>query len=419
MADSQDIYGDFSPAGYDAWKQQAVKEVKGVEAFAKLFKTTPEGVTTQPFYTLDDIEGKEFGGITKPAAGWKIVERIKVTNSGEARTKATIAFEKGADEVILEVGAEEGLVSLHYLPANCKIWWRGNTQPDGNILADRLLISAGNNEAINTGSEVLVDASVYHNSGAETCFELACTLAHVNEYYNDRFVKLSKFDKPIMVNLAIGSNYFFEIAKLRALRQLLSIVGEQYGITQQPLIYCETALNNKTIYDYNNNILRATNEAMAAIIGGCDGLYVHPYDVLFKQPNDFSARIARNIQLILRYESHLDKITDAAKGSFYIDNLTEEIARKSWDLFKDIEAKGGWMACIQSGYLQDTIKQQAEAALAAVEAGKQTVLGVNKYPNKNEKMSGEMEQVEIYSNTLFPLRRLVEEKEKERLNNEV
>lgn len=222
-----------------------------------------------------------------------------------------------------------------------------------------------------------------------------------------------------MVNIAIGSNYFFEIAKLRALRQLLSIVGEQYGITQQPLIYCETALNNKTIYDYNNNILRATNEAMAAIIGGCDGLYVHPYDVLFKQPNDFSARIARNIQLILRYESHLDKITDAAKGSFYIDNLTEEIARKSWGLFKDIEARGGWMACIQSGYLQDTIKQQAEATLAAVESGQQTVLGVNKYPNKNEKMSGEMEQVEIYSNTLFPLRRLVEEKEKERLNNEV
>lgn len=314
---------------------------------------------------------------------------------------------------------ESLLASLKPLPAHCKVWFkRGSAE---GVFADTMVNASEDGKP--ASSIPIVDAAVYHNAGAETCFEVATALAQVNELYNAYILKV---EESFIINIDVGSNYFFEIAKLRALRQLLTLLGEQYGITQQPLIYCETALNNKTIYDYNNNILRATNEAMAAVIGGCDALYVHPYDVLFKQPNDFSARIARNIQLILRYESHLDKITDASNGSFYIDNLTDEIARKSWELFKDIEAKGGWLACISTGYLQDTIKQQAEATLAAVESGKQTVLGVNKYPNKNEKMAGEIQLVGAYdnkpvegNNNPFPLRRLVEEKERERLKTEL
>lgn len=361
MAQSQSIYDGFAPAGYEEWKKNALKEVKGQEAFEQLFTQSPDGIPTQPYYTIDDIAGKTFAAVEKNTAGWEILEQKTLTDPLMA---------------LAEKGEWNKIDSIVSSP----------TQSYG------------------------VDAAVYHNAGAETCFQIACTLAHANEYY-------TLGAKHITVNVAVGSNYFFEIAKLRAVRQLMALLTSQYeGVGFK--IHCETALNNTTIYDYNNNILRATNGAMAAVVGGCEALYIHPYDVLFKKPNDFSSRIARNIQLILKYESYLDKVGDVAKGSFYIDTLTDEIAQKSWEYFNDLEIKGGWMASVQTGYLQDTIAAQAQTAQQKVDSGTQVILGVTKYPNPAEKMKAELEGVNVYHNQLFPLRRWAEKAEQERLEKE-
>ncbi|MGV3599194.1 MAG: methylmalonyl-CoA mutase family protein [Bacteroidota bacterium] len=420
MAQSQqnNVYSDFGALSYETWKAQVIKEVKGEEAFAELFKTSAEGITSQPYYTLEDLANKEFAPLTKPLQGWKITEYITVQNPTDALANAERALLKGTDKVVFIVTNEAHIAQLSPLPANTAIWAKGFIPAQNNVFTDALMELAEKGELekvsqlISPASQhYIVDASVYHNAGAETASQLAFALAHANEYLNLGV-------KQLTLNFAVGSNYFFEVAKLRAARKLYALLARQYGINEQAVITCETALNNKTIYDYNNNILRATTETMAAVIGGCDVMYVHPYDVLFKQPNDFSARIARNVQLVLKHESYMDKVQDAAAGSYYIETLTEEIAAKSWQLFQEIEAKGGWITCLQNGELQKTAKQQADAAQKLADDGQTAILGVNKYPNKNETMKAEIEPVKLIDNKFFPLRRFAANAEQQRINEE-
>lgn len=419
MAQSQSIYNAFKPADYDTWKQRVIKEVKSEEAFEKLFKTTQEGIKLQPYYNLASIEDKVLEP-TNASKNWVIQERIKVSSTKQALETAHHALKKGADEVIFEVNDDSAKQVLSEVkPFIFRLSPNAKTV-SGSVQADILSHLANGDEANETvlknlvqnhKGSIEVNGAQYLNAGANTCTELAFTLAHANEYLNTGATEL-------LFNIAVGSDYFFEIAKLRALRKLWSTLANEYNIDTPATIHCETALNNKTIYDYNNNILRTSTEAMAAVVGGCDALFIHPYDVLFKQPNEFSSRIARNIQLILKYESHLDKVMDVAHGSYYIESLSQQIAEKSWELFQNIEAKGGYIACLESGFLQDTITKQAEATQQLVDSGDRVVLGVNKYPNNNEKMKGEIEEIELPNNKHFPLHRWTEKSEKERLDNE-
>jgi methylmalonyl-CoA mutase len=420
MAQSQtnDVYSDFGAQSYETWKTQVLKEVKGEEAFANLFKTSPEGITTKPYYTLDDLAGKDFAPISKTLQGWKITEYIQVTNPTDAIQKAQSALQKGADKVVFIVTNETTLTNLLPLPANTSVWAKGFIPANSETFCDALMVLAENNElakvstTINSSSDrYIVDASVYHNAGAETAMQLAFALAHANEYLNWGV-------KQLTLNFAVGSNYFFEVAKLRAARKVFNLLTKQYGINDGLVITCETALNNKTIYDYNNNILRATTEVMAAVIGGTDTMYVHPYDVLFKQPNDFSARIARNVQLVLKYESYMDKVQDAAAGSYYIETLTEEIATKSWQLFKGFEAMGGWTKGIATNLFPTLIFDRFLGEEQNMEEGKKVILGVNKYADKNQRMKAEIEPVQLIKNKLFILRRFAEKAETARLNEE-
>lgn len=418
MPQSQSIYNAFEPAHFDTWKKQVIKEVNGEEAFAALYKTTAEGVHVHPYYTLDDIEGKDLAPISTAKQGWTIQERIAINGSVNAEQTTQDLLNKGTEQVVFVVNDElvinkitpsvsSTLLAKGFIPSLPKIYVDALM-----VLAEKAEWNSISNTIDKSNTTYLVDAAPYHNAGANTCTEIALTLAHSNEYLNLGVQQLT-------LNLAVGSDYFFEIAKLRAARKLYALLAQQYEANETVTLQCETALNNTTIYDYNNNILRTSTEAMAAVIGGCDALYVYPYDVLFKQPHDFSARIARNIQLVLKKESYLDKVTDAAHGSYYIESLSNEIATKSWDLFKDIEAKGGWIAGIQSGFLQETVAKQALATQQLVDEGKQVILGVNKYPNANEKMKGEIEPVQLADNKLFPLHRFAAKAEQERINNEV
>lgn len=418
MAKSQqnDVYSGFEAKSYETWKAQVIKEVKGEEAFDQLFKTSPEGITAKPYYTQDDLAGKDFAALSKTLQGWKVTEYIPVTNPADALAKAQNALQKGTDKVVFIVSDETVINKLSPMADNTAIWTKGFIAE--NAFCDALMILAENNDlakaptAINNNSDkYIVDASVYHNAGAETATQLALALAHANEYLNLGV-------KQLTLNFAVGSNYFFEVAKLRAARKLYALLAKQYGVNENTIITCETALNNKTIYDYNNNILRATTETMAAVIGGTDTMYVHPYDILFKQPNEFSARIARNVQLVLKYESYMDKVQDAAAGSFYIETLTEEIAAKSWQLFKRFEAMGGWIKGITTNLFPTLIFDHFLGEQQNVEEGKKVILGVNKYADKNQRMKAEIEPVQLIDNKLFPLNRFAEKAEQERLDNE-
>lgn len=427
-----EIYGNFKPAGKADWEKLALKELKTPDAYQKLFTKTAEGIEKAPFYNTEDLHCILHNPVLKTRRGWKIVERIKLADADNAQKSAGYAFEKGADEVMFLI---EGETDAGTLPSGQNIKYRITGKIPANTgslaVADPLgyLVKTGDwmvNEAADT--EVIknfkgtfeVDASVYHNAGAEPATVLAFALAHANEYLT---IAGPEIARRMVVNAAIGPDYFMEIASLRALRKLWALLMEQYFSGDELVLYAETGLRNKTIYDYNNNILRSTTEAMAAIIGGCDALYLHRYDKLFKNPNDFSERISRNVQLVLENESHFAKVQDAAAGSFYIENLTEKVAERAWEIFKDIEAKGGWLACIKSGYIQDITEAQAHAAQLAVNENRKTVLGVNKYPNKNEKMKGEIEvpppaaAKETPVRTL-PLRRLAEIMEQERMEKE-
>jgi methylmalonyl-CoA mutase len=194
-------------------------------------------------------------------------------------------------------------------------------------------------------------------------------------------------------SFATGSNYFMEIAKLRAFRYLWAKILEAYGVeneTAKTYIHAMNASRNKTVYDPFVNMLRTTTETMSASLGGADSITVLPYDTLFEEPNDMAVRVARNQQIILKEESFFDKVADPAAGSYYIENLTNNLIRKSWDLFLEIDEKGGYIPVFQSGEISDRIRQEASNYDLNVAIRKQSILGVNQFPNPTEHLNDEI-----------------------------
>ena len=186
--------------------------------------------------------------------------------------------------------------------------------------------------------------------------------------------------------MSVGGDFFMEIAKLRALRKLVDFLLIQYSIKADIHIHAKTTSINKSVIDSYTNMLRSTTEAMSASIGGANSILVLPFDVEFNAQNDFSSRMARNQQLILKDESYLNVVADMAAGSYYIETLTETICEKAWEQFKVIESKGGLLACLKSNYIQETISKDAETLIQQFKEGKLVLVGVNKFQNKNEEV---------------------------------
>jgi methylmalonyl-CoA mutase len=224
----------------------------------------------------------------------------------------------------------------------------------------------------------------------------------------------------------VGSNYFFEIAKLRALRLLFSVVAREFGHTLDCHIVASPSKRNKTIYDYNVNMLRTTSECMSAIFGGANTIINLPYDVLYHKTNEFGERISRNQLLILKKESHFDKVDNPADGSYYIESLTQQLAEKAMILFKNIEANGGFLKQLKEGTIKRKIQESADAEQKLFDEGKEVLLGTNKYPNKNDQMKHDLElfpfvKIKPRKTLITPIieKRLAEQSEQERLSTEV
>lgn len=235
-----------------------------------------------------------------------------------------------------------------------------------------------------------VDGSVFHNSGSTSVQELAFALAMGNEYLaklTDLGACATSVAKAIRFNFSVSSNYFMEIAKFRAARMLWAKVLTEYGVSEcdaKASIHAETSRWNQTVYDPYVNMLRGTTEAMSAAIAGVDSLTVVPFDAAYRNTTEFSDRIARNAQLLLKEESHFDQVVDPSAGSYYIETLTASIAKAAWALFQEVEEKGGYVAAFTAGFVQSAIKATAQKRDMNIATRRDTVLGTNQYPNFTE-----------------------------------
>lgn len=231
----------------------------------------------------------------------------------------------------------------------------------------------------------------FHDSGASATEELAFTLASGVEYL-DRLTSMDltvdRISPHMSFSFSAGSNYFMEIAKLRAARLLWAEIVKQYKPKNESSLKMSietvTSPRNKTVFDPYVNMLRGTVEAMAAAIGGSESVHVLPLDSTYKNPDEFSRRMARNTQLILKNESYLDRVIDPSAGSYYIENLTDSIARTSWELFLRVEKEGGIVQALRSGLVQEQIERTRNSRDMNIATRKESILGVNQYPNTEE-----------------------------------
>ena len=247
-----------------------------------------------------------------------------------------------------------------------------------------------------------VNALTLNNAGAYIYQELGYALAWGNEYMNqltEAGIPAATVAKKIKFNFGISSNYFLEIAKFRAGRMLWADIVNSYlaegdcKCAAQMKIHAETSSFNLTVFDSYVNLLRTQTEAMSAALAGVDSMTVVPFDKAYETPNDFSERLARNQQLLLKEESHFDKVIDPAAGSYYIENLTVSIAKQAWNLFLVVEDEGGFYAAVKAGKVQEAVNASNKARHEAVAKRKEILLGTNQYPNFTE-LAGEKRPLE-------------------------
>lgn len=465
---TKSLFNEFNGVSSKAWKQKLQLDLKGADYNEALIWKSVEGIDVKPFYHSDDLETLPSFPNTK-ATSWKICQTIYVSNEFTANQKAQEVLNRGADSLKftipsqeisiekllqgidlastpiyfeLQFLSEEYIKKIISIPSKAGISinldiignlaksgnWYSNLNSDHQILGN--IIESLKNPSDST-SILSVDVSLYQNAGATMVQQLAYALAHANEYLNHLENLGGKNEKAqqahqITFNVAIGSNYFFEIAKLRALRLLWKTLASEYmDYVPDCHIVATPTKRNKTIYDYNTNMLRTTTECMSAVLGGANTIGNLPYDAIYHKDNEFGERIARNQLLVLKHESYFNKVDNPADGAYYIENLTQQLAQKALILFKDIEVNGGFLKQLKEGSIQRKIKESAKKEQELFNKGEEVLVGTNKHPNLNDKMKNDLElypfvKTKARKTLIEPIieKRLAETLEQERLKKE-
>lgn len=453
MSDEEFLFEEFPPVSPKQWKQKIQVDLKGVDYNKTLLTHTLEGITIKPFY---DSETYNKLDIPKSIQGFQICQTIFIHTEKTANFLAKDALKKGAESIQFVANKPfDFKVVLNKLPQTT-IYFQflfldqnfilnlsesiknqdfflnidliGNLNRTGNWFfnnqKDHTILSSIFKNNINNVHVLGVDASQYQNAGANTVQQVAYALSHASEYLY--FIKKNGFTsvKNINFNFSTGSNYFFEIAKLRAFRYLWNILIKKYDLEINANIFSQPTLRNKTIYDYYVNMLRTTSECMSSILGGSDVISNVSYDTIFHRKNEFGERIARNQLLLLKNESKI-KNGNFSKGSYYIEDLSYEIAEKALDIFKDIENNGGFLKELFKGTIQRKIKENAQKEQKLFDSGELVLIGTNKMINKNDTMKSNLEvypfvKKKNYQTIIQPIitKRLSETIETNRLKNE-
>ena len=440
------LFSEFAPVSTEEWMAKITADLKGVPFEKKLVWKTGEGFNVNPFYRAEDIEGLktteslpgEFPYVrgTKKDNDWEVRQNIDVTCFKGANEKALDMLNKGITSLGFvikgsDVNAEniatllEGIcpecVELNFNTCNCKAelligilvnYFKAKgvdvEKCKGSIGYDpfkKPLVKGKDNEdwveatvavlkagAALPGYKVLaVNPCYFNNAGAYISQELGYALAWGNELLaklTEAGCDVTEVAKNIKFNFGISSNYFMEIAKFRAARWLWAEIVAAYN----PACPCACKMNahaitskwNMTIYDAHVNLLRSQTEAMSAAIAGVDSITVRPFDETYQTPDDFSERIARNQQLLLKEECHFEKVVDPSAGSYYVEVLTNSLADVAWKLFLEVEDKGGFGAEVTAGEIQKAVNASNEARQKAVATRREILLGSNQFPNFNE-----------------------------------
>ncbi|MGB3345575.1 MAG: methylmalonyl-CoA mutase subunit beta [Aequorivita sp.] len=449
------LFDGFDEVSAKQWKQKIQYDLKGLDYNETLVWQSAEGINVKPFYHADDFP-QPFQTIPGQPKSWEIAQQVFIDDEVIANGIAVDSLNRGAQAIIFSADKEFDIetvfknfpfktasIYFNFSFLSEKFYreligflstkkatvfynvdiigklsrsgnWFQNEKQDFEILNN--IISENSSQNI-----LAVDALGYQNAGANMVQQLAYALAHANEYLNRFGNNIEK----LSFKLATGSNYFFEIAKIRALRKLYAALAREYGLNENCHILSIPTKRNKTLYDYNVNLLRTTTESMSAVLGGADAVCNLAYDVLYHKSNEFGERIARNQLLILKHESYLDAVSNPSDGAYYIERLTDELAEKALQLFKEIEKSGGFLHQLKEGTIQKKIKESAEHEQHLFDNGKLKLLGTNYHPNKNDRMKEDLElfpfvRTNPVKTLIAPIveRRLSEKTEQDRLKTE-
>ena len=445
------LFTEFTAPTAQEWLDKIQVDLKGADFNKKLVWRTNEGFNMQPFYRREDVlklktpdalpgEFPFVRGNKKDNNEWYVRQDIKVTDAKEANAKALDVLNKGVDSLGFKFGGDsvsaefvetllEGIececVELNF--STCqrkslelakilvayfekkgydkeKIVGSIDWDPMHRIVMrgkDVTAVLAVAPEIVETLKDfpkfrcVAVNAGALNNAGAYIVQELGYALAWGNEYLNqlvEAGVEPTLAARKIKFNLGISENYFMEIAKFRAARLLWAEIVKQYepkcDCACKMCVNATTTSYNMTVFDSYVNLLRTQTETMSAALAGVHSIVVNPFDAAYETPTDFSERIARNQQLLLKEESHFDKVVDPSAGSYFIEELTTSLADVAWKLFLKIEEEGGFLAAIKAGTVQDDINATNEKRHKDAAQRKEFILGTNQFPNFTELSEG-------------------------------
>ncbi|MEG0602396.1 MAG: methylmalonyl-CoA mutase family protein [Mucinivorans sp.] len=431
------------------WEEVITTDLKGADYDKKLVWKPIEGFAVRPYYRAEDLAGLKFldskpGEFpyvrsAKTKGAWLVRQTIAVDSPAQANATAQDVLTRGAQSIGFVVADKEftakqldtlleniDLKSVELAFSGCaaahmaelfidkvnkenmevedvkatfaidplkRASTKGSLCENGKCFAKiaELIKKTGKYKRIRI---VSVGGVLFNSCGADAVQELAFALAMGHEYIvkgMENGLTIDQIAPSIKFNMAIGGNYFIEMAKFRAGRMLWANVTAPYkperGCSSKMRVHATTSWWSQSIYDPYVNMLRGTTQAMSAALAGVDSIEVLPYDNAWAEPSEFSSRIARNTQLLLKEESHFDQVIDPAAGSYYIETLTDLVAQKSWELFKQVEEKGGYIAALKAGFIQEQIAATAAKRDKAIATRRQTLLGVNQYPNFTEVLS--------------------------------
>jgi methylmalonyl-CoA mutase len=387
-AQAEPLFAEFPPVSTAEWERAIAKDLKGKDPKALVWKTE-DGFAVKPFYRLEDSPG--LPALRDFPTGWKICAEVTDFDT------AMEVVARGAQAIQYWPENEDALEALlARLPlTKVEVHIRAGGQAASLLrvirhFAGRLhgsLNCGPVREAVNIAPDFLpfvINAGRFEEIEATATQELALALAQGSEY----LAELGLVAGQMAFSFPIGSNYFFEIAKLRAARLLWPRVVKAYDAHTRPTtrIFAQTSEWNKTVYDPYVNMLRGTTEAMSAIIGGAELVTVTPFSSAFAAPDTFARRMGVNTQLILREEAHFDELSDPASGCWYVEALTDTMAREAWKLFQQMEAAGGYSQAIGSGLVDRLVKPAREARRTAIAQRRRQFTGVNVHANPSERV---------------------------------
>ncbi|MFL9832960.1 methylmalonyl-CoA mutase family protein [Chryseobacterium terrae] len=361
-----------------SWENLVKKQLKTEDIYTILKKENLEGIEVKPFYN----------SVEKPIANLSKVEESThlVANYHESLEDDVFAFllnENVENLVGKTVFVNNKDLAEHISPQDedqyfslIDVFDEQNAEINDQLVKELLAKDFKRN--------ICVDISLHQNAGAAIFQQLGIALAKTKELIE---VYGAEIINKLIFRIAVGGNYFFEMAKIRAFKLVFSELSKEYDLNEIPYIFAETSLRNKSVSDNENNLIRSTLELASAMIGGADAVYSNNY--LVEKSTDNSEEISFKQQIVLAYESIINVFEDASNGSYYIEDITNQISEKSWKFFVEIEEKGGYLELLKQGIIQKNIYDHAVEEQKWVEEGKIKLIGVNLYPKLDIKKSVE------------------------------